>query len=104
MEEYIYNHAKGYVTEFFFGILYLVVSLTILLSPLKNLDNVLVILGVYILLLGINYVVDFIGFITPLHVKNKLRRRIRISLPALVEAIIPYTVLSEINYLIDKDN
>ena len=101
---YLYNHAKGYVTEFFFGFIYLIVSLSIIFSPIKNLDNVLVILGVYILLLGINYLVDFIGFIMPPHVKHKVRRRVRISLPALVEAIIPYTVLSEINYLIDKDN
>ena len=92
---YLYNKAKGYVTEFFFAIIYLAVSLAVIFSPIKNLDNVLVILGVYVLLLGINYIVD---------VKTKFRRRIRISLPAAIEAIIPYTVLSEINYLIDKDN
>ncbi len=101
---YFYNKAKGYVTEFFFGIIYLVVSLAIIFSPIKNIDNVLIILGIYILLLGINYIVDFISFIMPIHFKNEVRRHIRISLPALVEAIIPYTVLSEINYLIDKDS
>ena len=101
---YLYNKAKGYVTEFFFATIYLIISLSIIFSPIKNLDNVLIILGVYVLLLGINYIVDFIGFVMPSHVKNKVRRRIRISLPAAIEAIIPYTVLSEINYLIDKDS
>ena len=101
---YLYNKAKGYVTEFFLGAVYLIVSLSVIFSPIKNIDNVLIILGIYILLLGINYIVDFIGFTIPIHVKNRFRRHIRISLPALVEAVIPYTVLSEINYLIDKDS
>ena len=101
---YLYNKTKGYLTEFVLGTIYLLLSLSIIFSPIKNLDTVLIILGIYVLLLGINYIIDFISFIMPIHVKNKLRRRIRIALPAAVEAIIPYAVLSEINYLIDKDN
>ena len=101
---YFKTKANGYLTESFIGIVYLLFSLSIIFSPIKNLDIVLVVLGIYILLLGINYILDFISFIIPIHVKNKLRRRMRVSLPAAVEAIIPFTVLREINYLIDKDN
>ena len=103
---YIYfkGQAIGYLFEFFFGIIYLALSFIIILSPIKNLDVVLVIIGIYFLLLGINYLFDFIGFITPIHVKSRIRRRIRISLPSIFEAIIPFTVLKEINYLINKED
>ena len=85
-------------------LLYLVVSIPIIFSPLKNLNKVLTIIGIYTILLGVNYIIDFITFIIPKRVKNKIRRNIRISLPVFIEAIIPYTVLNEINYLLDKDN
>lgn len=98
------NKANGRLTELSLGIIYTVLAIPIIFAPIKNLNNVLVIIGIYIILLGINYIADFISFLIPKRVKNKIRRSFRISLPAIVEAIIPYTVLREINYLIDKDN
>lgn len=98
------NKSNGRVSEIFFATIYLGLALTIIFAPLKNLNIVLMIVGIYLILLGTNYIIDFIGFITPKKYKNKIRRHIRISLPVFVEAIIPYTVLNEINYLLDKDN
>ena len=100
---FIYK-SKGKLIELFLGLIYLIIAIPSIFTPIKNLDVVLVIIGIYILLLGINYIFDFIGFLIPIRFKDKVRRNIRISLPAFIEAIIPYTVLSEINYLIDKDN
>lgn len=98
------SKSNGSLTELFFGILYIVISIPILFSPIKNLNTVLLIIGIYIILLGINYIMDFIFLIIPKHLKNKIRRNFRISLPAIIEAIIPYTVLREINYLLDKES
>ena len=98
------NNANGKLTEFTIGLIYLVFSLSIIFSPIKNLNVVLVVIGIYVVLLGLNYIFDFITFVIPRRVKNKVKRNIRISLPAFVEAIIPFTVLNEINYLLDKEN
>ena len=98
------SKAHGFLSEFFLGFVYLIVSIIVILAPIKNLDAVLVLLGIYILLLGINYMADFISFLIPRHVKDKVKRHIRISLPAIVESIIPYTVLNEINYLVNKED
>lgn len=98
------NKANGKLTEFTIGLIYLVFALSIIFSPIKNLNVVLVVIGIYVVLLGLNYIFDFITFLIPRRVKNKVRRSIRISLPAFVEAIIPFTVLNEINYLLDKEN
>lgn len=97
------SKSNGKLTEFVLGLFYLFFSVSIILSPLKRLNVVLIIIAVYIILLGSNYVLDFISSIIPIKIKNKFKRNFRITLPAIVEAIIPYTVLSEINYLLDKD-
>lgn len=96
--------ANGKLTEFVSGIFYLIVSIPIIFSPLKHLSVVLIIIGIYTILLGTNYIINFITFLIPKRVKNKLKRSIRISLPVFIESIIPYTVLNEINYQIDKEN
>ena len=98
------NKINGRLFQLIVGLIYFIIAIPCIFAPIKNLDNVLVLIGVYILLLGINYIFDFIGFLLPIRFKNKVRRRIRITLPALVEAIIPYAVLQEINYELDKEN
>lgn len=98
------GNANGKLTELILGLIYCGVSIPIIFAPIKNLNIVLLIIGVYVILLGSNYIVDFVTFLIPKRVKNKIRRSFRISLPAIIEAIIPYTVLREINYLLDKDN
>ena len=40
----------------------------------------------------------------PVHIKDKVKRKIRVSIPTVLESIIPYVVLNEINYLLDKKN
>ena len=100
----IFNKSRGVLVELFLGLVYFFLAIPCILTPIKNLDVVLVIIGLYILLLGISYIFDFILYILPIHFKNKVRKNIRISLPLFIEAIIPYAVLNEINYLIDKDN
>ncbi len=97
------NNANGKLTEFFTGFVYLIISIPIIFSPLQNLNKVLIVIGIYIILLGINYIIDFISFIIPKRVKNKLKRRLRITLPSIIEAVIPYVVLNEINYQLNKE-
>jgi len=98
------SRANGKLTELLLCLFYLLISIPIIFSPLKYLNVVLVIIGIYTILLGTNYIIDFISFLIPKKIKNKLKRSIRISLPVFIEAIIPYTVLNEINYQLDKEN
>lgn len=95
---------NGKLTELALGIFYLVISIPIIFSPLKYLNVILMFIGIYIILLGVNYIFDFISSLIPVKIKNKIKRNIRISLPTFIEAIIPYVVLREINYLLDKEN
>ena len=99
-----FSKSNGFLKEIVIGILYLLVGIPCILSPIKNLDNILILIGIYVLLLGITYTFDSIRFVIPIRIKNRIKSNIRITLPSFVEAIIPYFVLKEINYSIDKDN
>ena len=90
------------LTYYFAFPFYIFIAIPILCAPLKNIEIVLTILGIYILFLSLTYLFDFIRYTTPEKTQNKLKRRIRITLPVFIEAIIPYQVLNEINALVDE--
>lgn len=79
------------------GIICFSISLPIFINPVMRLDRFVICIGIYFILLGIYYLYDFIRNILPIRYKNKIKRRIRITLPKILEAIIPYSVMQEIN-------
>ncbi|MER3123693.1 hypothetical protein ABQG71_21380, partial [Bacillus altitudinis] len=96
---YIYakNHINiklGLIIE---CIVYFGFGITSLFSPLMHLDTVLVIIAIYFILFGINFIKDFIREILPVNTKTKLKRKVRITLPAFLVALIPHKVLKKIN-------
>jgi len=95
--------ANGRIKELVVSILYFGFGIPLLFSPLKNLNMMLIFTGVYLILLGVTYLFDFCNILMPRRIKNKLKRRFRFTLPVFLEAIIPYQVLNEINYFIDKE-
>lgn len=96
------SKTNGRIKEFIRFIFYLLISIPILCAPLKNIEIVLTILGIYILCLSLTYFIDFFRYMAPQKTQNKLKRRLRITLPVFIEAIIPYQVLNEINSLVDE--
>lgn len=94
------NHKIRYIIAF---IIYFSISVPILFSPVKKIDTFIVCLSLYIILLGISYVWDFVVNITSVKTKNKIKRHIRITLPKIFEAIIPYSVMIEINRNLEVD-
>ena len=75
----------------------LIMAFPLLISPVDSLNRFLSYFSLYIVLLGLSMVWDAIFRLVSDHTKNKLKRKIRITLPKIVEAIIPYSIMSEIN-------
>ncbi len=74
-------------------------------SPLYYLKSVLVIIGIYAVLFGTTYILDFVRSIVPEPTKNKAKRYLRISLPIFLAAFLPHTVLTKLNrYLMIQQN
>lgn len=102
------------ISRFLLGVIYLGIAIPIMMAPVTKLDTFVSCFAIYTILLGIYYVSDFIVQILPVRTKNKFKRKIRITLPKIVEALIPYSVMLEINrnlevhkttnYFFEKDN
>lgn len=98
------DKTSGRIKELVLFFLYLSVGIPLLFSPLKKVEVMLNIIGIYFIILGINYLMDYITTKMSDKFKNKIRRRIKITLPVFLEAIIPYQVLNEINDFINGEN
>mgnify|MGYP004603541811 FL=1 len=85
------------VRYFLLGCIYLAIAIPIILSPLGKIDNFLICLVIYAIFLGLYFIWDALIQIIPINTKNKFKRKIKITLPKIIEAIIPYRVMIDIN-------
>lgn len=86
--ENFYNVLLGSVIDFIFS--YIMIK-----EPSENIDNITIILGIYIILFGVTYAKDFLKEIFPDIMRKK--RKKRITLPIIVSSMMPYGVLLKIN-------
>lgn len=89
------SHLPGWYQLLVSGIFLLTIGFLLLFSPFFNLDQTLRIFGLYFLMYGI---VNLYFFLLNFLERSKLdqfKRKIRISLPSIIEAFIPKMVLKE---------
>lgn len=92
---------KSRFKDLFFSLFFLVFSILFLFYPLEKLNLFIMIIGIYCILLGINRILEFITDILSIQFKLKIKRKLRITLPAFFEAFIPKRALKSINKYID---
>lgn len=97
------NRVVGVIKELLSAILFSFIGFSILLFPLKHIDILLFIVGIYFIILGAFFIITAIYVTIPRKYKNLFKRKIRISLPVWLETIVPYTVLVEINKFLAID-
>lgn len=78
--------------------LFLVINgIAIFISPSLNTDLLARIIGIYACLMGVMYMKDGIFMVIPRKKTDVLKRKIRISLPIFVAALLPKTMMDYIN-------
>jgi uncharacterized membrane protein HdeD (DUF308 family) len=82
---------KGYTNECIEGLLYFIFGMICFFSPMIHMETMLSLIGTYLIVLGINYLIDF------LDQKNIHLKRIRVPLPVIVDAFIPFSILQKLN-------
>lgn len=96
---YFKNQAGGVFTNAVACIFYIVFAIILGMAPYMNVADVLLWIGIYCIALGITYLRDIISLDT----KHLLKRKIRITLPIWMCALIPKKMLNELNeYLQDE--
>jgi len=92
---------KGYHPTLISSLVDFIFSFTMIFYPSKNIKILTIILGIYLIFFGLTYLYDFLKDIFP-KVFSHNRRRIRITLPIFISALIPYRVYTKINDALDK--
>lgn len=93
------NKYKKYI-ELFFSIFFLISGVIIAVSPLIYLNNILIFIGIYCILLGLDSIKNFILELIPI---SKKLKSIRISLPVILEAFTPIQMLNYINTYFNEE-
>lgn len=93
------NKESGGFKYFMRGLICLILGVTLLFRPLLHLDIMLSVIGIYSLLLGISFISDYLEV-------NNYRKlfQFRISLPTIIEAFIPISVLQKINKTVNDND
>lgn len=80
----------GAVFLFFYGI-------ALLLGKYVDVNTMMIFVGSYGILLGVNYIVDGVFIVISQQHKDSLKRKIRISVPLFISALIPKIMMEYIN-------
>ena len=95
------NESKGFVFDFIYSILYLIFGVYLLFNPHFHTNLLMQAFGVYFLILGSRYMTDVYEGINP-SITYKWKRKIRITLPTFVCAIVPDIALIRINSFLEN--
>ncbi|WP_075877169.1 DUF308 domain-containing protein [Merdibacter massiliensis] len=90
------DRVRGRLLLFFTALTLYVVGGIFLLSPQLTMDDMLILFGIYFILLGLTYFRDGFDSLSS-KTRNRMTRKIRITLPAIVCAVIPAKTLNDIN-------
>lgn len=92
---------KGYHPTLLSSIIDFIFSFIMITNPGENIRRLTIILGLYLILFGLTYIYDLIKDIYPNLFKTKTRN-IRITLPIIISALIPYKIYTRINNILTK--
>lgn len=84
-------------------IIYLMIGILLVFSPYLYSSFVMNVIAIYFILYGLSLLGDVAKELTPPSQKEKLKRRIRITLPIFIEALIPRIVLNDVNSFLQVD-
>lgn len=105
VDYYIYqkNKIKGRLGMLFSVILNLFASIVLTINPHLKTKYIVIIIGIYLILLGIKYLVDLLIEILPNKILNKIKRSIKIPIPEVFTAFIPQQLISLVNEMLEVD-
>lgn len=89
------NNDKEFLSSTIKCLIYLILSILILVSPAIGQTFIFIVIGIYMILHAINLFRDFIDEVLKLN--SNFKRKIKIKVPVLFTAFIPYKIMDLIN-------
>lgn len=91
------NKIKGRLGILILIIINFITSLLLIVNPHPKAKYVVTIIGVYLIIIGLKTLSDFLLEVIPKRIFNKLKMNIKIQLPEIITAFIPQKLISVIN-------
>lgn len=90
------NKFKGRFFNMLLSLLFFAVGIILVFTPLMHLKISLCFLGIYLILLGLNYLYEYYKDVNHVE-KANLRRNLRVPIPSIIEAFLPYAFLKQMD-------
>lgn len=90
------NRFRGRLLNMLLSIMFFAIGIVLVFSPLMHLKISLCFLGGYLILLGLNYLYEYYKDVKHID-KTNLRRNLRVPIPSIIEAFLPYAFLKQID-------
>lgn len=87
----------NYIVTFILGII-------LVISPVKNMFLTYLILGIYLIFLGLSKLNDLIIEVMPIKTSNKIKSKVIIQMPVLFAMLIPKRLIKSINSILKVDD
>lgn len=100
---YLYNRVHGRLRESIMTLFYFVMGCSLCTAPRSHANEVMIIIGIYLILYGLKDIKDVIIDLLRIDTKNKLKRKIHFPLPDVFAAMIPHRVLLSINRYLEEN-
>ncbi|NLY37234.1 MAG: hypothetical protein GX046_08390, partial [Tissierellia bacterium] len=81
----------------FVAIILFIIGISIIIHPLDSIVPITKIIGIFFILYGISFIIDSILDFIPKATADSFKRRIKISLPVFMVALVPHKMLMKIN-------
>ena len=99
-----HNNVPTRYRSFILMFFYLVIGGLLIFSPYLYTGFVMSLISIYFILYSLTLLGDIANQLTPATQKDKLKRRIRITLPVVIDAIMPRIVLDDVNSFLKVDS
>ena len=90
------NKFKSKLVNMLLALMFFAIGIMLVFSPLIHLKASLCFVGIYLIALSLNYLYEYYKDVKHIE-KSNLRRNLRVPLPSIIEAFLPYAFLKQID-------
>ncbi len=101
--QYKANNVKGRFFTIVGAVLLILLGVLIIIHPLASILPISNIIGLFFIFYGLSFIIDGVLEAVSPEIKNSFKRRIRISLPVFMVALIPHKILMKINKSLETE-
>lgn len=91
------NKEKGTLIELIIFIIYFIFGLSCIITPLIQINIILLCISIYLIVIGSTYILSFIGQVIPNNILNKIEKKLNFPIPIFLSILLPHSISKNID-------